>query len=118
MPEQEALPYRLQSLANASLSNTAVAALQKKNADVNWISDLCSAAETESGNNMHWITKKLAGRKTERRFHEFFARSLPKISRIKLPLLLSKKKKVVAERPCRDLFKLPSSNVDTLNRKP
>ena len=112
VPEQDSLPYRLQSLANASLSSTAVAALQKKGADVNWISDLCAAAENESAGNMHWVTKKLAGRKTERRFHQFFSRTLPKVSTVPLPLVLSKKRKLVAERPCSDLSKLPSSKVE------
>ena len=47
-----------------------------------------------------WLTKKLAERKTERRFHQFFSRSLPTVTKLKLPLLLNKKKKLVAMRTC------------------
>ena len=100
---QYGLPYRLESLSSASLARTAVSALKKKGADVNFISDLCGAAEDESAGNMHWVTKKLAKRKTERRFHQFFSRSLPKVTKLNLPLLLNKKKKLVATRPCSKL---------------
>ena len=97
---QHGLPYRLQNLASASLARTAVSSLKKKGADVNFISELCGAAEDESAGSMHWLTKKLAERKTERRFHQFFSRSLPKVTKLKLPLLLNKKKKLVAMRTC------------------
>ena len=97
---QHGLPYRLENLASASLARTAVSALKKKGADVNFISDLCGAAEDESTGNMHWVTKKLAQRKTERRFHQFFSRSLPKVTKLKLPLLVNKKKKLVAMKTC------------------
>ena len=57
VPEQFGLPYRLQGLSGASLARTAVASLKKKNADCNYISELCNAAEHESGNQMSWVTK-------------------------------------------------------------
>ncbi|CAE7795013.1 unnamed protein product [Symbiodinium sp. CCMP2592] len=74
VPGQFGLPYRLQGLAGAALARTAVASLKKKNADCNYISELCNAAEHESGNQMSWVTKMLGGRSTEKRFHQFFSR--------------------------------------------
>ena len=105
-PEQFGLPYRLQGLSGASLARTAVASLKKKNADCNYISELCNAAEHESGNQMSWVTKTLGGRSTEKRFHQFFSRSLPRVSTIMLPLVTSRKKKTAVIKPCRILVEL------------
>ena len=106
MPEKFGLPYRLQGLAGASLARTAVASLKKKGADCNYISEICNAAEHESGNQMSWVTKALASRNTEKRFHQFFSKSLPKVSTIVLPLVTSKKKKTVVLKPCRIFVQL------------
>ena len=99
-PEQYQLPCRLANLEDAELASVAVSALQKKCTDVNWLSDVFSAAQKESGGRMKVATCQLAGRRTEKRFHQWFSRSLPKVSRIKLPLVVSKKKKKVLMKPC------------------
>ena len=39
-------------------------------------------------------TKQLAKRKTERRVFQFFARGLPKVTRLDLPLVISTKKTI------------------------
>ena len=96
VPKRQGLPYRLQSLAEADLANVVVSGLQKKQSDVNFISEVCGAAQRESGGRMEWITGKLARRRTEKRFHQLFARSLPRVSKIDLPIVLSRKKKRVA----------------------
>ena len=67
-------------------------ACKKKNADVNHLSELCSAAEHESGGAMKLGTKQLAKRKTERRVFQFFARGLPKVTWLYLPLVMNRKK--------------------------
>ena len=98
--EQDGLSYRVHNVVNAEFVSKAMAGLQKKGADISYISELCSAAEAESGHKMKQGTKDLARRKTERRFHQFFGRSLPKVSSLEIPLLVSKKKKKVAKLKC------------------
>ena len=62
---------------------------------------LCAAANCESSGKMKLATRLLANRKTERRLHAYFSRSLPKVSSIKLPLLVNRKKKLVRQVSCR-----------------
>ena len=85
---------------HSDLAATALSGLQKKNADMSYVAELCSAAERESAGHMKLGTKQLAKRKTEHRFHQFFSRGFPKVSTVMLPLLVCKKTKKVAVRPC------------------
>ena len=95
------LPYRLETLKGASLSNLTIRkGLQKKNADVKFLAEVFSAANTESGQRMSSTTRKLMRRGRESSFHRYFARSLPKVSSIDIPILVSKQKKRVGIRKC------------------
>ena len=86
---------------DGEFASTVMSGLQKKGADVNFVNKLCAAANSESSGKMKLATRLLANRKTERRLHAYFSRSLPKVSSIKLPLLVNKKKKLVRQVSCR-----------------
>ena len=98
LPRAE-MPYRMAQLMAAPLASTAVRGLMDKSAHLQRVAELCAAGEEESG-NMRCITKVLGKRPKERRFHSYFARSLPKITKIKLPFIMNKKKKIVVQKPC------------------
>ena len=113
--EQDGLSYRSNNVVGSELGSKAMAGLQKKAADMSYISELCSAAEAESGHRMKQGTKDLAGRKTERRVHQFFGRSFPKVSSLEVPLLVSKKKKKVATVKCSSLAFVRGWNMTLYN---
>ena len=95
------LSYRLQSLQDAPLPQVTIQkGLQKKNADVSFLAEVCSAADTESGGRMASITQKLMKRARESAFHQFWSRSLPKVSKLELPVIFSKQKRKVGLRKC------------------
>ena len=74
--------------------------LQKKNADISFLAEVCSAADTESGGMMTSITQKLMKRSREFAFHQYWSRSLPKVSKLELPVIFSKQKRKVGLRKC------------------
>ena len=69
--------------------------LQKKSADISFLAEVCSAADTESGGRMTSITQKLMKRSREFAFHQYWSRSLPKVSKLELPVIFSKPKRKV-----------------------
>ena len=74
--------------------------LQKKNADVKFLSEVFNAANMESGKRMSKVTQRLIGRGRESACHRYWSRSLPKVSSVDIPILLSKQKKRVGIRKC------------------
>ena len=99
--DESGLPYRLEELKAAPLpSLTIQKGLQQKNADVKFLSEVFNAANMESGKGMSKVTQRLIGRGRESAFHRYWSRSLPKVSSVDIPILLSKQKKRVGIRKC------------------
>ena len=97
---KDGLDFRIHTVLSSDLAATALSSLQKKNADMNYVSKLCAAADRESEGSMKSGTKQIAQRKTERRFHQFFGRSCPKVRQISVPLVRCKKTKKVEQQSC------------------
>ena len=97
---KDGLDFRIHTVLSSDLAATALSSLQKKNADMNYVSKLCAAADRESEGSMKSGTKQIAQRKTERRFHQFFGRSCPKVRQISVPLVRCKKTNKVEQQSC------------------
>ena len=107
--DENSLPFRLGSLSQAALPQLAIErGLQKKGADLGYVAEICAAANQEAKNGMSELTQKLSRRSTERTFHKFWSRDLPRVSKLALPVVLSRQKKKVAFKKCSGSFAVRS----------
>ena len=71
------------------MARTVLKGLRKKGADINFMSELCSAA-VEEGSTRHQ-TRVMSGIDRESRFHSRLAADLPKVTAVTLPIQVRKK---------------------------